>query len=154
MIDIDTSILREMSNAARASLNEVQAAESKLQSVTEHHDWGCKERGTINEHIRKSRSNMKRIRECGASFYQTVSVISTEFEETEKSIGSMFNRLDGLLGELLNVSAGIGEGIKNQPIIDYQSIIRKIPGFYDDWGVTSPIRIIDFQNLVQGMEDK
>ena len=149
MIDIDTSILRQMSNAAKAAFEEMQAADSLLQSVTEHNDWGCKERGTINDHIRQSRSNMKRIRECGATFHQAIATVSDEFEETEKGIGSMFSSLDGVIGDMLSVAGGLAKKTGNN--------IPSIPGFkntigLDNNGRITPIHIADFQNLMKGME--
>ena len=59
MISIDTDMLRQLAAAAKEANEAIENATLRLTAITEHRDWGCKEKNTINEY---TVNNKKKIR--------------------------------------------------------------------------------------------
>ena len=133
IIDIETQLLKQMSHLANSAFQELQSADTVLRMVTEHHDWGCKERDHINEMIRKSRDDMKKLRVSGAALHGAVKAAADEFEASEHSIINIFGALEGLLGSQLSATNTVNKSVqiaqalrdisKNDNQFDFASIV-------------------------------
>lgn len=105
MIQIDTDVLKELAVTAKSAANELESATQLLNQITTHNDWGCKERVVINEAIQKIKNNMKVLRESSDGFMNAAIHIAEEFVQTERKIPEMFEGLEALIGEILNVGS-------------------------------------------------
>ena len=101
MIQIDTDVLRQLSNAARNASEELEEVAGLLLQITSHWDWGCQEKVEINEYIEANRSIISRLRQDSAHFTQVVEQVTAEFVQVETGISSLFEGVDSAISKIL-----------------------------------------------------
>lgn len=108
MIEIDTEQLNQMVSVLESANSSIDSAVSLLQQVTEHHDWGCKERHSINDSISENRKKIQQIQQDSDTFYQNLRKVAGEFVETEEGISALFPSVESALQVLLSMGVGGG----------------------------------------------
>lgn len=163
MIVIDTDVLKGLSEAARSAEAQLAEAAQLLNQITEHHDWGCKERVVINEKISRIRSQIGKLFQDSQSFTSVLGQISDEFVSEENSISQMFEGVESLIGNILSVPVETGS---------FSGIIPDWEGSLDDMSdgsgeaagfplveqlkkgpFSQMIQVADFNSLLEGREN-
>ena len=103
MISIDTEILKQLVNVARATNEDITGAVDILNCVITHNNWNCKERSIINEYTVKNKTQIKKLKEVSDGFLNAILCISDEFANTEKSIPEMFSSVDAVIGQIISI---------------------------------------------------
>ena len=103
MIVVDTTVLKQLANAAGNANDAIQEAAGLLNQVATHNDWGCKERNRINEFTLQNKNTVQRIREEGSRLYSSIAQAANQFEEIENRIPSQFQSVDNAISSILAI---------------------------------------------------
>ena len=98
MIYFETERLTQMMSAVDAANEQIDTAAVKLQKITTHEDWGCKERHQINEMITEIHKHVKTLQSSNRSFTAAVRRGVDGFLEKEKALSSLFETVEAVLG--------------------------------------------------------
>lgn len=86
MISIDTDMLRQLAAAAKEANEAIENATLRLTAITEHRDWGCKEKNTINEYTVNNKKKIRILQDNSSSFLSALNDVVNDFENTEKNV--------------------------------------------------------------------
>ncbi len=103
MLDINTERLTSTVSQLENVNREIDEAMSILSQITEHNNWNCAERNTINSQIRSHREKIKIIHERMDNFTTVSKDVAEKFVQKEQQISKMFESLDALLNGLLSI---------------------------------------------------
>ena len=106
MINIDTDILKQASSAASSASDALNDAAGLLLQITQHNDWVCPNRDKINEYIRTNRQLMVNLLDDAKAFDKAIQEVTDEFVSQESQISNLFNEVEELLANILNVNTG------------------------------------------------
>lgn len=163
MISIDTTVLRDLVNAASSVNEAVNDAAEVLYSITTHNSWGCRERDAINDYTAKNKTKIKTMKENTDAFYHIIRTITGEFENTERSIADLFGSVESVISSVISIPvispvpiSSIGEKMRtaiedllhflDPPVIPevhnpFDDIIHGTPDpviGIDNWGIETP----------------
>ena len=106
MINIDTDNLKQASTAASSASDSLNDAAGLLLQVTENTYWGVPNREKINEYIRTNRSLIHELLADAKSFDAAIQAATDEFVAEEGKINNLFEEVEELLSNVLNVNTG------------------------------------------------
>ncbi len=164
MISIDTDVLRMLADSAGAANNELGEAAQILNQITQHNEWGCRERITINEQIQEIRRQIGRVWEASESFTSVLNQVSEEFMAEEAAVSQMFAGVESLLGKILSVPVSSILFPETLPpsvkIWKGTEIDNKTPGKIESAvleelfreKLRNPIQVVDFDTIQKGIE--
>lgn len=104
MISIDTDMLRQLAAAAREANEAIENATSRLTAITEHRDWGCKEKYTINEYTANNKKKIRILQDNSRSFLSALNDVVSDFENTEKNVCSNTGGIDSVIANMLDIT--------------------------------------------------
>ncbi len=107
IISIDTEAMVSLANLAEAVNTELSSAFSCLLPVTEHHDWNCKERDTVNEAVTSVRTSALKLKETAADFSAAVQAAANDFNEYERKTPAALQKLSGNISAALSAGASV-----------------------------------------------
>lgn len=107
MISIDTALLRELVSASSVANDAIDNAVDALNRVSNHNDWGCKEKYAINEYAITNRNKIKQLQENSRGFLNVITQVSNEFETSENSIINLFSSVESLLSGMLSIPVAV-----------------------------------------------
>lgn len=120
IIDINPQTITEIAQTITNAYAEVEEAATILRSITEHNDWNCKERDTINDYTLSNAGEVLKISEKAGNFSNAMKIVAENFRTDEKTIADLFAGVESTLASLLAIepvaggsgnlsSSGIGE---------------------------------------------
>lgn len=151
IISIDTDVLSEVAALARSINEEINQISEIMKKVTVHDDWNCKERDSINDAITNNRKAQTDLQEMSENFSASITSISEQFLEAERSLPSRFQHLDSMIGH----AAAICGSLKNSGSVS-DDVVReiradiKLPdsmGCYELESLTDNINICRFEQF-------
>lgn len=101
IISIDTEALRQMAELASNCNLIIEESVKRINMVTTHDDWNCKERDQINERITQNKNKQKLIAERMLEFSSYMNTASGVFSETEEAIPHSFQHIDTMIASAL-----------------------------------------------------
>lgn len=113
MINIDTDNLKQASAAASSASDSLNDAAGLLLQITQHTDWVCPNRDKINEYIRTNRSLISDLLADAKSFDAAIQAVTDEFVAEESRINNLFEEVEELLANVLNVNTGAAGSISS-----------------------------------------
>lgn len=106
MISIDTDMLRQLAAAAREANEAIENATSRLTAITEHRDWGCKEKHTINEYTADNKKKIRILQDNSRSFLSALNDVVNDFENTEKNVCNNTGGIDSVIANIMDIAKG------------------------------------------------
>lgn len=80
MISIDTDMLRQLAAAAKEANEAIENATLRLTAITEHRDWGCKEKNTINEYTVNNKKKIRILQDNSSSFLSVLNDVVNDLK--------------------------------------------------------------------------
>lgn len=155
MISIDTEVIKQLAAVVKSATEELESASQLLNQITVHNDWGCKERVTINSYIMYNRKKMQELMEASRGFTTVVGSIAEDFVKTESGIAQLFGGVESILKRVISIPVstsittptftGVIDSFTFEPM--HTGGMYRLP-FADG------MAIVDFQNLLDGMENR
>lgn len=106
MITIDTDMLRQLAATAREANEAIENATSRLTAITEHRDWGCKEKNTINEYTADNKKKIRVLQDNARSFLSALNDVVNDFETTEKNVCNNTGGIDSVIANIMDIAKG------------------------------------------------
>lgn len=106
MISIDTDMLRQLAAAAKEANEAIENATLRLTAITEHRDWGCKEKNTINEYTVNNKKKIRILQDNSSSFLSALNDVVNDFENTEKNVCNNTGGIDSIIANVMDASSG------------------------------------------------
>ncbi len=100
-LQIDTDLLRQVVQIASQANDAITNAMNIINRVTEHNDWICSERETINEYARRNRQDIGVLQSNANNFYQAVKTSSEKFDSKEQELVQISNKIDDIIGKAI-----------------------------------------------------
>ncbi len=109
MISVDTTILKELTAIVSNAVKSIDIATEALHRVSIHNDWGCREKTAINNYSIQNKTIIKTLQENSHSFLNVITQVTNEFEDSEKSIISMFSSVESQISHALSIETGTSD---------------------------------------------
>lgn len=106
MISIDTDMLRQLAAAAKEANEAIENATLRLTAITEHRDWGCKEKNTINEYTVNNKKKIRILQDNSSSFLSALNDVVNDFENTEKNVCNNTGGIDSVIANIMDIAKG------------------------------------------------
>ena len=106
MISIDTDMLRQLAAAAKEANEAIENATLRLTAITEHRDWGCKEKNTINEYTVGNKKKIRILQDNSSSFLSALNDVVNDFENTEKNVCNNSGGIDSVIAKIMDIAKG------------------------------------------------
>ncbi len=106
MISIDTDMLRQLAAAAKEANEAIENATLRLTAITEHRDWGCKEKNTINEYTVGNKKKIRILQDNSSSFLSALNDVVNDFENTEKNVCNNTGGIDSVIANIMDIAKG------------------------------------------------
>ena len=116
MISIDTDMLRQLAAAAKEANEAIENATLRLTAITEHRDWGCKEKNTINEYTVNNKKKIRILQDNSSSFLSALNDVVNDFEKTEKNVCNNTGGIDSIIANAMDAAWGAIGVIGETPI--------------------------------------
>lgn len=114
IIDINPQTITEIAQTISNTHAEVEKASNILRSITEHNDWNCKERDTINDYTLSNATEILKISEKASNFSNVMKKVAENFRTDEKNVAELFAGVESTLAALLAIEP-ISGGNSNLP---------------------------------------
>lgn len=115
MISIDTDMLRQLAAAAKEANEAIENATLRLTAITEHRDWGCKEKNTINEYTVSNKKKIRILQDNSSSFLSALNDVVNDFENTEKNVCNNTGGIDSIIADAMDAAWGAAIGVIGKP---------------------------------------
>lgn len=122
MISIDTDMLRQLATAANEANEAIGNATLQLTAITEHRDWGCKEKNTINEYTISNKKKIRILQDNSSSFLSALNDVVNDFENTEKNVCSNTGGIDSIIANVMDAASG-AIGVIGKPLVTDNNMI-------------------------------
>ena len=106
MISIDTDMLRQLAAAAKEANEAIENATLRLTAITEHRDWGCKEKNAINEYTVNNKKKIRILQDNSSSFLSALNDVVNDFENTEKNVCNNTGGIDSVIANIMDIAKG------------------------------------------------
>ncbi len=103
MINIDTDILRQLSSAAQLSNQNMVAALQKINTITDHSDWNCRERKSINEKMLSNKALAQKLTSATEEFTSSMNSMVARFDDFKTEAPKAFANLESLLAKKMSI---------------------------------------------------
>lgn len=142
IIDVNPQTITEIAQTISNAYGEVERASTLLRSITEHSNWNCRERDTINDYTRSNAQEILRISEKSENFANVMKSLAENFTTDEKNISEMFTSIESVIAALLAIQP-IGSGAVSGNLPSLVMPIGHSLG--DDFNLTSVIDLSTFE---------
>lgn len=115
MISIDTDMLRQLAAAAKEANEAIENATLRLTAITEHRDWGCKEKNTINEYTVSNKKKIRILQDNSSSFLSALNDVVNDFENTEKNVCNNTGGIDSIIADAMDAAWGAAIDVIGKP---------------------------------------
>lgn len=115
MISIDTDMLRQLAAAAKEANEAIENATLRLTAITEHRDWGCKEKNTINEYTVSNKKKIRILQDNSSSFLSALNDVVNDFENTEKNVCNNTGGIDSIIADAMDAAWGAAISVIGKP---------------------------------------
>ena len=155
IISIDTEVLSSVASLARSINEEISQISEIMKRVTTHDDWNCKERDSINEAIANNRSAQANLQEISEDFARSLTSISEQFLEAERTLPSKFQHIDSLIGQAVSIRNNLNhnENVSDEVISVIRADIKLTNSMecYELESLTDNINVCSFDQFnIQG----
>lgn len=136
LLQVDTDLLRQAVQIASQANDAITNAMNIINRVTEHNDWICSERDTINEYARKNRQDIGILQNKASNFYTAIKTSSEKFDAKEKDLVNKSNKMDDIISKAIvkvtpissTTSTTSGAATGKVEISDFSSISSSLAG--------------------------
>ncbi len=116
IIDVNPQTITEIAQTIANAYGEVEEAARILTSITEHNNWNCKERDTINDYTRSNAKEISKISEKSENFANVMKMVAENFTTDEKNLSEMFTSVESIIASMLTIQPiGSGSTTSNIP---------------------------------------
>ena len=143
IISIDTEVLSSVASLARSINEEISQISEIMKRVTTHDDWNCKERDSINDAITNNRNAQVNLQEISEDFARSLTSISEQFLEAERSLPSKFQHIDSLIGQAASINGNLNS---NKNVSD--GFVRVI---CDDIKLTNSMECYELESMTDNI---
>ncbi len=126
---IDPELLIKMSEISRGTVGTISSGVSLTNRLVEHNDWNCKERYTIQEHIRQIKTRMRGLEEQITSFSDNLTKASNQYVELEKKWILSMGSVDSAIGNHAAIPTSF-------PVVNSSSVISNV--FKESFSADAP----------------
>ncbi len=160
-INLDTNVLTELASAIRTANDQITSAVNLLNQTTEHNDWGCKERVSINDYTAQNKKEARLLMEASDAFSSAVTLAVTSFVDLENSISGLSEKLESSIANVLGI---INRGLSSIPQFGTFTAMMKdllerlfatpIPIYHpleQSGEFTTPLLLADFPDLMKSI---
>ena len=116
MINIDTDVLKQLASAAQLSNQNMIAALQKINTITDHNDWNCKERKTINQRMLSNKSLAQKLSAATEEFTANMNKMVARFDDFKAEAPKAFANLESLLAKKMSIRTPFVAGSINIPL--------------------------------------
>ncbi len=103
----DPQIVQSLVQACQVANDELIQAQSLIQAVRSHEDWGCKEKDAIDDLMGQCKSMVNQLCEQQSSFLNAVTIVEGELKEAEGKISGLFSGVDNVIAGILAIPAAV-----------------------------------------------
>lgn len=140
VFDIDTVALKSVVSYAKNANQDIKEALNLLSQIPQHNNWGCNEKGIINNNSQNNRNTAFCISNKSSAFLLAVEAMCNELEEKENSLPSHWQGLEGIISEITQIGSQIetvidGNGGHSDP---FHSVIDVVSDVIGTTTITSP----------------
>lgn len=150
-IRLDTELMRTMASHASQAAQRIEESAAISLRITQHDDWNCAERDSINVFILRNRNYQTRLSEDISLFSNAVNSVAQAFMEAEIHIPNMFGRVDSVIGggASIPVEVRTSAGAVGSLCSTLAAGIQPTNGMesYSLVGIEDTINIMDFDDI-------
>jgi len=151
MISIDTDVLKQLASVAELSNQNMIAALQKINAITDHGDWNCKERKTINQRMLSNKALAQKLTVSTEEFTSNLNNMVARFDDFKTDAPKAFANLESLLAKKMSIKtpSAVGRVISPATVISSDKTI-KTTGRFDNYilnNISESIKICRFDSF-------